>query len=142
MHSTKTSNKILKDFEINVKLKLSALWASVTLCYLYGDYFELYLPKKVEGLVSGENILDGPIKLFLASVLLAIPAIMVFIAVIANPSINRRLNIIFGIFFTAIMVSIALVSITPWRIFYVFFAITESVITSLIVWYAWKWPKQ
>ena len=142
MHPTKTSNKILKDFEINVKLKLSALWASVTLCYLYGDYFELYLPKKVEGLVSGENILDSPIKLFLASLLLAIPAIMVFISVIAKPSINRRLNIIFGIFFSAIMVSIALVSITPWRTFYVFFAITESVITSLIVWYAWKWPKQ
>jgi len=46
-------------------------------CYIYGDYFELYVPKKVEGLISGANMLDSPTKLFLASVLLAIPALMI-----------------------------------------------------------------
>ena len=132
----------LEEFKINVKIKLSALWTSVTLCYLYGDYFELYVPKKVEGLVNGNNILDSPTKLFFASVLLAIPASMVFLSIILKPSINKWLNIAFGIFFTTIMLLIAVNSITPWRTFYVFLAIAESVITSLIVWYAWKWPKQ
>jgi ABC-type phosphate/phosphonate transport system permease subunit len=37
--------------------------------------WEYYVPKKVEGLVSGENLLDNPQKLFIATVLLAIPAI-------------------------------------------------------------------
>jgi len=132
----------LEDFKINVKIKLSALWTSVTLCYLYGDYFEFYVPEKVEGLVSGNNILDSPTKLFFASVLLAIPALMVFLSIILKPSINKWLNIAFGIFFTTIMLLIAATSITPWRTFYVFLAIVESVITSLIVWYAWKWSKQ
>lgn len=136
-----TSNA-LEDFKIPVKIKLSALWTSVTLCYLYGDYFELYLPKKVEGIISGESMLNSPMKLFAASVLLAIPAVMVFLSILTKPSINRWLNITLGIFFTAIMVLIALASMTYWRTFYVFFAILEAGITSLIVWYAWRWPKE
>ncbi|MDQ2862509.1 MAG: DUF6326 family protein [Bacteroidota bacterium] len=132
----------LEDITVNVKIKLSALWASVTLCYLYGDYFELYIPKKVEELISGDNILASPIKLFLASLLLAIPALMVCLSIILKPTVNKWLNMAFGIFFTAIMLLIATTSITPWRIFYVFLAIVESIITSLIVWYAWKWPRQ
>ncbi len=132
----------LEDFKINVKIKLSALWTSVTLCYLYGDYFELYVPKKVEGLVGGDNILDSPTKLLFASLLLAIPALMVFLSIILKPPVNKWLNIVFGIFFTIIMLLIALTSLTPWRSFYVFLAIIESVITSLIFWYACKWPKE
>ena len=132
----------LEDFKINIKIKLSALWASVTLCYLYGDYFELYVPKQAEGLVNGTNLLDSPTKLFAASFLLAVPALMVSLTMILKPTINRWLNIIFGVFFTVIMLLIAVTSIAPWRAFYVFLAVIESIITSLIVLYAWKWPKQ
>jgi hypothetical protein len=138
------NKNLLFDYEnvqINIKNKLSVLWTSVTLCYLYGDYFELYVPKKTQGLVDGTNLLDSPMKLFAASVLLAIPALMVFLSITLTPKINRQLNIVFGIFYTAIMVLIAITSITPWRTFYVFLAIVESIITSLIVFYAWKWPR-
>ena len=131
----------MEDFKINVKLKLAALWTSVTLCYLYGDYFELYVPKHAESIVNGTNMLDSPTKLFAASILLAIPAIMVSLSIILKPGINRWLNIILGVFFTAIMLLIAVTSITPWRAFYVFLALVESVLTSLIVLYAWRWPK-
>ena len=141
MDSNKTSASGFEDFKINVKIKLSLLWTSVTLCYLYGDYFELYVPQKTQGLVNGVNMLDTPMKLFAASLLLVIPALMVFLSIILKSSVNRRLNIILGLFYTAIMILIALTSITPWRIFYVFLAIVESCITSLIVWYAWKWAK-
>lgn len=132
----------LEDFKINIKIKLSLLWTSVTLMYLYGDYFELYIPHKTEGLVNGENLLDSPINLFLAAVLLAIPAVMVILSILLKPSINRVLNIAFGLFFTALMLLIAFTSIEPWRAFYVFYAILESVITALIVWYAFKWQKK
>ena len=131
----------MEDFKINVQLKLAALWTSVTLCYLYGDYFELYVPKHAESLVNGTNMLDSPGKLFAASILLAIPAIMVSLSIILKPGFVRWLNIILGVFFTAIMLLIAVTSITPWRAFYVFLALVESVLTSLIVLYAWRWKK-
>jgi len=142
MDSDNSSTNSFEDFKINVKIKLSFLWATVTLCYLYGDYFELYVPKKIAGLINGENILDSPLKLFFASVLLAIPALMVFLSITLKPQINRWLNIILGIFFTVIMILIVFTSITPWRAFYVFLAIVESIITFFIVRYAWKWPRQ
>ena len=134
-------NSNYQDFEVNIKIKLAALWASVTLCYLYGDYFELYVPRKTEGLVSGVNMLDSPTKLFAAALLLAIPAVMVCLSVLLKPSLNRILNLGFGVFFTAIMLLIAFTSIEPWRAFYVLLALVESVFTSIIVWKAWHWTK-
>ncbi len=142
MSTKKTNKSTLEDFKINVKIKLSALWAAVTLCYLYGDYFELYVPKKVEELINGNNLLNSPMNLFAAAFVLAIPALMVCLSIILKPSTNKWLNIITGLFFTAIMILIAVTNIESWRTFYVFLAIVESVITSLIVWYAFKWPKE
>lgn len=141
MGSIKQSKGSFEDIRINIKIKLSALWASVTLCYLYGDYFELYVPQKTQGLVSGVNLLDSPLKLFLATILLAIPALMVCLSVILKPGVNRFCNMTFGIFYTAIMVLIAVTSVTPWRVFYVFLAIVESSITLLIFYTALRWPK-
>ena len=142
MNLNKTTRNNFEDIKVNVKIKLSGLWTSVTLCYLYGDYFELYVPKKTQGLVNGVNMLDSPTKLFAASILLAIPALMVFLSLILKSTINRRLNIVLGIFYTVLMVLIALTSITPWQTFYVFLAIVESCITALIVHHAWKWAKK
>lgn len=138
---TKQNTSNSKDFEVNIKIKLAFLWTAVTLCYLYGDYFELYVPEKTAGLLNGDNLLNSPMKLLSASVLLAIPAVMVFLSVLLKPKVNRFLNILIGVFFTAIMVLIAFTSLTAWKSFYVFLAALESIITGLIVFYAWKWPK-
>lgn len=131
----------LEDFKINTKIKLSALWTSVMFCYIYGDYFSLYVPNKVADFISGQTLLDSPIRLFSASVLMVIPSLMIFVSVIAKPKINRLLNILFGIIYTAIMLLIAFSSIAPWWSFYVFLAIVESILTAAIVWIAVKWPK-
>lgn len=83
---------MLENPQVNIKIKLAALWASLTLCYLYGDYFELYTPGKINGLISGENVLDSPVKLLIASIVLAIPAVMVAASVLLNPKINQPTN--------------------------------------------------
>jgi hypothetical protein len=128
--------------EINPKIRLALLWVAVTLCYLYGDYFELYVPKKVEGLISGDNLLNTPFKLFLAALMLAVPALMVVSSILLRPVLNRVLNIIFGIFYTLIMVLVGVSSYDKWMLFYIFLAFVECVITLLIVRYAWIWPKE
>lgn len=132
---------MLENSKINIKIKLAVLWAATTICYLYGDYFELYTPGKVESLISGENVLNSPIVLFIASAIMTIPPLMIALSVLLKPKINRWLNIIFGILFTLMMVLIAIGSLTPWYTFYVFLAIVEAILTFLIVWTAWKWPK-
>jgi len=139
--STKKTT-VLKDFEVNIKIKLAALWTATTFCYLYGDYFELYTPGKIESLLSGKNVLDSPMILFIASVILAIPPLMIFLSLVLKPRINKVLNILFGLLFTVMMVLIAIGSLTPWYSFYVFLAIVEAILTFIIVWKVFKWPKQ
>ena len=133
---------MLENPKVNIKIKLAALWTSVLFCYVYGDYFELYVPEKVESLLTGNNILDSPTKLLIASLVLAIPAMMIALSVLLNPKVNRILNVLFGTIFTLMMLFIGITSITPWYSFYVFLAFIESLITFSIVWFAWKWPKQ
>ena len=133
---------MLENQKVNIKIKLATLWASVTFFYLYGDYFELYTPDKVNSLISGENNLDSPTKLLIASIILAISSVMVAASIILKPKLNRILNIIFGTLFTLMMIAIGVYSTNEWYLFYVFLAFLESIITALIVWYAWKWPKE
>ena len=132
----------MKDFVINIKIKLAALWTSATFCYLYGDYFELYTPEKVDSLISGENVLNTPTTLFIASLIMVIPPLMIVLSISLKPLINKWLNIVFGSIFSIMMVLIAVGSLTPWYSFYVFLAIVESILTALIVWSAYKWPKE
>lgn len=131
----------LQDFKINVKLKLAALWTSVTFCYIYGDYFELYVPKKVESLINGNSMLDNPNKLFIAAFLLLIPSLMICLSIVLKPFINRILNIFFGLFFTLFVGLVGISSISEWRAFYVFYAGVEVILTLSIVWYAWRWER-
>lgn len=131
----------LEDFKVNIRLKLSALWTGVMFCYIYGDYFELYVPKKVDGLITGQNLLDSPMKLFLASFLLTIPALMIFLSLMLSPRWTKWLNIVIGLFFTLLTFLVGLSSISAWRTFYVFLAMLESLITLIIVIQAWNWKR-
>ncbi|MEA9411775.1 DUF6326 family protein [Flavobacterium sp. PL02] len=141
MSAKEINTSRFEDFKVNVRIKLSALWASVMFCYVYGDYFSLYVPNKIKGFISGENMLDSPIKLFAATILMVIPSLMIFLSILLKPKLSRLLNIIFGIIYTAIMLLIAATTLAPWWAFYVFLALVESVITILIVWQAYKWPR-
>ena len=133
----------LQDVKVNLRLKLATLWTSVMFIYLYGDYFALYIPGQAGKLVSGETLLNSPVKVFAASVLMVIPPAVIIVSVFAKSYYAKLLNIIFGIIFSAIMLLIAVTSIpvTPEVSAYVFYAILESVITIAIVRLSWKWPK-
>ena len=137
----KNNNK-LEDFKINVKIKLALLWTSVMLCYIYEDYFELYVPQRIERIISGESLLNTPEKLFGASLVLIIPALMIFLSILLQPKLSRFFNLIFGILYTALMLWIAINYSDKWLRFAIVFAIIECLITSVIVWYAWKWPRE
>lgn len=128
--------------KINTKLKLSALWTSLIALYIYGDYFELYVPEKVEGLLNGVNLLNSPTKLLTASIGIMIPALMISLSVLLKPRLNRILNILFALLLTLIEIFIGSISISSWYSFYVLYAFIEVIITVNIIWTAWKWPIQ
>jgi Family of unknown function (DUF6326) len=130
----------LEDIKIHVKLKLSALWVSVMFCYIYADYFGLYVPGALQRMLEGKMGPLGPTTqgvLLGTSVMMAIPSVMVFLSLVLKPNLNRWVNIILGVIYTVII----LITMWDWA-FYVFLGIVEGVLTALIVWHAWNWPKQ
>jgi hypothetical protein len=130
----------LDDLKVHVKLKLSALWAAVMFCYIYGDYFGLYVPGQLKGMLDGHGPI-GPTtqgSLVITSVLLAIPGVMVFLSVVLPPKLNRWLNILLGAFYTLVV----LVTIPGSWTFYIVLSVLEMLLTAMVVWYAWRWPRQ
>jgi hypothetical protein len=128
------------DVKLPVRVKLSALWASVTLCYLYGDYFGLYKPGKLQGMLNGQSGQLGPITqgtLLGTAVLMAIPCVMVFLSLALPPRADRWANIVLGSVFTLVM----LVTMTRAWAFYRFLGAVEVALTGAIVWHAWHWPR-
>jgi hypothetical protein len=134
---------MLQDFRIDVKVKLSALWISLMFCYIYGDFFTLFVPGRIKCLMNGQSG-AGPITpcvLLAYAVLLSIPPLMIFLSLILKPTINRTINIVAGIFFTIVMLLVVCTSIEKWMLFYTYLGVIEIIITSLIVSHAWRWPK-
>ncbi len=43
----------LHDAPASVRLKIASLWVSVMFCYVYGDYFDLYRPGTLHGMLQG-----------------------------------------------------------------------------------------
>lgn len=129
----------LEDIKIHVRIKLAALWTSVMFCYIYADYFGLYVPGALQGILKGKMGPLGPTTqavLLGTSVMMAIPSVMIFLSTILEANVTRWLNVVFGVFYTVII----LITMWDWA-FDVFFGIIEVVLTGLIVWYAWNWPK-
>ena len=142
MNSNKKTARILGDVKINVKIKLSALWVTLMFFYLYADALTFYQPGIIEEIIAGEIVGIQITKLFLlgAAILMAIPSVMVFLSLTLKAKANRWANIILGIFYTGFIL-FTMVMPGTWA-YYFLFGTVEVVLTALIVWYAWKWPKQ
>jgi len=136
-----TTSPVLEDLKVNVKLKLSALWASVMFCYIYGDYFGLYKPGTVTDMIAGKIGPLGPATqavLLGVAVMMAIPGVMVFLSLVLPPTVNRWTNIMFGMIYTVIII----MTMPGEWVFYIFLGVVEAALTAAVVWYAWKWPRQ
>ena len=109
-------------------------------CYIYADYFGLYVPGRLQKMLNGIMGPLGPTTqgvLLVTSLILAIPSVMIFLSVALKPHLNRWLNIVFGVIYTVII----LITMWDWA-FYIFFGIIEVTLTGLVVWCAWNWPRQ
>ena len=136
-----TNKGALVDTKIDIKFKLSALWASLMFCYVYGDFFGLFKPGRLQHMLDGQM---GPLGqttqgvLVGTAALMAIPSLMVALTLILKPGAGRWTNIVFGTLYTAIM----LITMPGSWAFYLFLGVIEVLLTATIVWQAWKWPRQ
>ena len=131
---------LLSDIKVHVRFKLSGLWCSVMFCYIYGDYFELYQPGKLQEMLSGRTALGTTTQTMLLGMaaLMAIPSLMVVLSLVLPARPSRWLNLVLGVLYSVIMIF----AIQGSWLFYFFFGLIEIALTVAIVWYAWTWPKR
>jgi hypothetical protein len=129
------------DPPVSTRIKLASLWCSVTLCYIYCDYFELYQPGKLAAMLDGKFGPLGPTTqgvLLGASILLLVPSLMIFLTTVLPVRACRALNILLGLFYSLIMLAV----LPGAWLFYKLFAIIEILLTLYAAWLAWHWPAQ
>lgn len=133
------SPNTLEDNIVNVKVKLASLWTGFMFLYIYVDYFAIYMPGKLEGILKGKVFVFDINQVFLTAALVSvsIPIFMIFLSILLRAPINRWLNIIIA----AIYIPYSLFNLAgeAW-IHMIFGALAELVILCLIIRYAWKWP--
>ena len=143
MNSNKKTATILEDVKVNVKIKLSLLWVTLMFFYIYADILGFYRPGFIEQIIAGEIGEVGiPITQvpWLGLITTAPPSVMVFLSLTLKAKANRWANIIVGIVLLGVLGGFFLMGGNPaWFIVY---DIVEVVLLLLIVWFAWKWPKQ
>ena len=69
-----------------------------------------------------------------------VPCLMPFLSVVLPVRLSRWLNIVFGVVY--ILVMVAVVAAAHGWYFYTMYGLIEILLTLLIVWYAWTWPKE
>jgi len=131
------------------KLRLSVLWLVYECGAITSSIMELWLPGFAEGLIAGE--LEGigqitPELILTLTIFLLIPPVMAFLSLTLKNSINRWANIIAGTVFAggALILGpvIFLAQPSAYESYVILVGIVEFVVAALILWYAWKWPRQ
>ena len=142
MNTVKKIAGVLEDKRLKVRIRLSSLWISLMLFYIYADILGFYTLGIIENVISGERdeVKFSEGLLFAMSIWMAIPSVMVFLSLTLRAKANRLVNILIGI------VSIVILGVTSvageFSIRYTFQAICEGALMASIVWHAWKWPKK
>ncbi len=129
------ANPIAPDgMTVPIRLKLSALWASVMFCYIYADYFLLWQPGVLHGMAEGQGAMNTQAGLLGASALMAIPSLMVFLPLVLPTRINRWVNIVLGVAYTVVILAL----IPGHWAFYIFFSVIQVALTVTVVVLAWR----
>ncbi|MCB9155997.1 MAG: hypothetical protein H6645_02630 [Caldilineaceae bacterium] len=141
MNSQNLPQNALEEIKLNVKVKIAALWASFMFLYIYVDYFHLYMPGSLEGILAGKVFVFDITDVFLmiAMTFVIIPAMMIFLSVALSAKGNRWTNIIVATLYIPYM--LFNLAGEAWM-HMVLAAAVEVVLLLLIIWYAWRWPKQ
>jgi hypothetical protein len=131
----------LENPPVPTKFKLALAWTSLMFLYIYNDYFSLYTPGIIQGMMVGRLGPLGPATdgvLVGVAMLLAIPSLMIFLSVVLPPFISRWLNVMLGLVYTAVEV----MTFSGPHLFYKIVVGLEILLTLTITWLALRWPKR
>ncbi len=135
-----TGETKLERANVNVRIKISALWTSMLFVFAYVDLFSLYRPDFRADLEAGEiaGFTVNQAFLLATTAYVAIPSLMLFLTLVLRPRVNRIANIALAVVYALTIVAGA---IGEWN-YYILGSAIEVALLAAIVYYAWTWPKE
>jgi hypothetical protein len=135
-----TAETKLEPSNVNVRIKLSALWTSMLFVFAYVDLFSLYRPDfradveagEIGGFTVNQSFLLG------TTAYIVIPSLMVFLSLILRPRVNRIANIALSVMYALTIIAGA---IGEWN-YYIFGSAIQVMQLAAIVYYTWTWPTE
>ena len=130
----------LEPLNVNVRIKISALWTSMLFVFAYVDLFSLYRADVRAELESGEisGFTVNRSFLLASTVYVVVPSLMVFVALVLRPRVNRIANVALAVVYALTIIAGA---IGEWS-YYILGSAVEVALLAAIVYYAWTWPKE
>lgn len=126
-----------------LKIKISVLWLFWEVAALAMLILGFMEPGVIDQLRLGEieGMKIGPELLLFFAILLLVPLVMAFLSLALKDSANRWANIILGIVYAGIGIVELATTANP-SAYSILLEASKVVVTALIVWYAYKWPKE
>ena len=133
-----------------LKIRIAVLWLIMAVVYSAHMALSIFEPGVIQLIADGEMQLSEGEFIFSALFAWLIPLTMAFLSVTLKNLVNRRVNIILGIVLTVVNIFHLLFEQLAQPSFHMaqpsvhqlLLNISTVVVTALIVWLAWKWPKQ
>lgn len=143
-HEDSPSRLVREDLRIPVQAKLAAAWTSFMFLYIYVDYFALYKPGVVDGILVGivHEFDIGPTFVTLGLTLMTIPILMILLSTTLPARFNRTINLVVATLYIPVSVYNAVGE--SWTYFY-FYGLSiglEVLLLAFILRSAWTWPRR
>jgi hypothetical protein len=135
-----TAETKLELSNVNVRIKISALWTSMLFVFVYVDHYSLFRADiradieagKMSGFTINQSFLLG------ITAYVVIPALMLSLSLILRPRVNRIANIALSVVYALTIIAGA---IGEWN-YYILGSVVEVMLLAAIVYHAWTWPKE
>jgi hypothetical protein len=136
-----TTARQYQDAQVDVKIRLSALWIAMLFVFAYVDIFGFYradvLDSALDGKVATTELTVNQTFLTATLVYILLPTLMVVLSLRLKPRANRITNIAVSLLY---MATIIVSCIGEQWAYYVLGSIIEAILLVAIARTAWKWP--
>lgn len=125
---------------IDVRLRISALWIAMLFVFAYVDLFSLYRPDVRADLANDKvSAFDtDQTFLFMVTIFIIIPSLMVYLTLVMRRSINRVVNMTVAVFYALASLGSA---VGEWN-YFILGSVVEAVLLLVVVHHAWTWSSE
>jgi len=121
---------------IDVRVILSALWVTAVLVWQQGDVQRLYSGDFQVGQEITGAVMSPETLWMISAITMTLPVAMVVLSLTVPGPVNRWVNIVMGVFYTAY----GLIGLPKYPSAYDRFLVFAGVVsTALVVRFAWRW---